>query len=309
MIDALLQTGREWTVKLLNLPSHRAAGTTDAEIDDAVWRAFQQWSFFTHDAPIGVTFRWIPRDSNESADISVEFRTWSLFVLEGAEGQGGTKCGQVCSPADPRYVWLNDLETWTPLSRGRANSGELEMVVLHELGHVLGLSHYMSSKCDALSKEEAANDSDCFAGYVMSRFSSSLVADLKSLRCEDWKAWSCCTARRACPRGARYAQTCRKDRRLMCTRALIFRRTCVERCWTQPRVEWGMSRCSSRSFRPAAPLSLRTCSSNRQTTAVSTLARHCLPQRWATTVFATISRRVPVIRFRGLPLSRCHPAL
>ena len=64
VIDALLQTGREWTVKLLNLPSHRAAGTTDAEIDDAVWRAFQQWSFFTHDAPIGVTFRWIPRDSN-----------------------------------------------------------------------------------------------------------------------------------------------------------------------------------------------------------------------------------------------------
>lgn len=185
VLPAKLRPNREYTYTVENLPTHRPAGATDADLYASIDRSFRQWEAFTA-GPLGITFRAIAHSARDRADVTIRFR--GLRGSADDDATSGVDCSLRCHDGDPVHIWLNDARTWTPTEVGGNGQGALELLVLHELGHLLGLSHFKADKCEPLGMEQARSDGDCLgARAVMTRFLAVTLPGpfVMPIRCTD----------------------------------------------------------------------------------------------------------------------------
>jgi hypothetical protein len=188
VLPVKLRPKREYTYRVENLPSHRPAAATDAAVYASIDRSFRQWEAFTAGS-LGITFRAIDALAAERADITITFRAFSTSPDDDANS--GVDCAHTCRDGDPAHIWLNDARTWTPTELGGNGRGALELLMLHEVGHLLGLPHYRATKCEPLTVPEATRDADCLGtGAVMTRFLSVTPPGpfVMPIRCTDLAA-------------------------------------------------------------------------------------------------------------------------
>lgn len=156
VLDASLQLSRKWWYRVENAPSEWwGSGDALEGVKQLVRESLSQWAFYLNRAPYGIDFRELPPAGTQSSDPTapsqpdIEIRFVSGATIGGAHGEGSADCSSSCSTSSRRHVWVNGDIGWRPdkVLMGAANM--LNIVLLHELGHTLGLRHYNYDKgCD-----------------------------------------------------------------------------------------------------------------------------------------------------------------
>jgi Ca2+-binding RTX toxin-like protein len=144
-----------WSLNLAGLS--RAAGTTLAQFTDAVSDAFDTWASIA-----GLNFLFVPTIGGSDIDINMEALGGSTIGIARTRYFSSDADGNGLVEIADSNISMDQDETWAV--NGNGGSFTFFQVMLHEIGHALGLDHFnvsnsiMNASANAGSRMLGADD-------------------------------------------------------------------------------------------------------------------------------------------------------